>query len=288
MPINGLQPGVVAPPNFYGCNFDGPSTGALDQYSDIERHTDVSSDLKRYTLYADGSYELTPEIELFTELLYNKRKTFTDGIAQVSTFQFTGNSILPFFFCAPTDFNCSPFDAGDPFNNEFEGNFLLRPLVVTGADSGTDIDYYRGVVGARGELGGFAKGFYWDTHVQYSRSEGDYFQDITLADSVFTQDFRTASCVGLVTPVTGKPCIDIDWTDPRVLRGDFTQEEREFLFDRDHGNTLFKQLSGEASISGDLFQLPAGAGEIAVGGHIRRDEIRDVPARTVRPRIRLT
>jgi len=277
VPINGIQPGVVAPPNFYGCNFDGPSTGALDQYSEIERGTDVMSDLKRYTLYADGSYELTPGIELFTELLYNKRKTFTDGIAQVSTFQFTGDSILPFFFCAPTDFNCSPFDAGDPFNSEFEGNFLLRPLVAVGADSGTDIDYYRGVVGARGEFGGFAKGFYWDTHVQYSRSEGDYFQDITLADSVFTQDFRTASCVGLVTPVTGRPCIDIDWTDPRVLRGDFTEEERDFLFDRDHGNTLFKQLSGEASISGDLFELPAGAVGIAVGGHIRRDEIRDIP-----------
>ena len=130
------------------------------------------------------------------------------------------------------------------------GQFLLRPLVLTGADSGTDIDYYRGVVGARGEFGGFAKGWYWDTHVQYSRSEGDYIQDVTLADSVFTQDFRTRSCVGLVTPVTGKPCIDIDWTDPRVLRGDFTDEEREFLFDTDRGHTLFKQLSGEATISG--------------------------------------
>ena len=277
IPINGIQPGVVAPADFFGCNFDGPSTGALEQFSEVERRTDVLSDLKRYTLYAEGSYELTPGIEVFTELLYNKRKTFTDGIAQVSTFQFTGDSILPFFFCAPTDFNCSPFDAGDPFNNEFEGNFLLRPLVVTGADSGTDIDYYRGVVGARGEFGGFAKGWYWDAHVQYSRSDGDYFQDVTLADSVFTQDFRTASCVGLVTPVTGKPCIDIDWTDPRVLRGDFTPEEKDFLFDRDHGNTLFKQLSGEATLSGDLLELPAGAVSVAVGGHIRRDEIRDTP-----------
>ena len=114
-------------------------------------------------------------------------------------------------------------------------------------------------------------------HAQYSRSDGDYYQDITLADSVFTQDFRTASCVGLVTPVTGRPCIDIDFTDPRVLRGDFTPEERAFLFERDFGNTLYKQLAGEATVSGDLFQLPAGPVGVALGVHLRRDRINDVP-----------
>ena len=271
-------PDVSAPPNFFGCNFDGPSTGVLNNYSGVERNSDVFPDLKRFTIYAEGSYELTPDVELFTELLYNNRKTHTDSIQQVSTFQFTGDSFLPFFFCAPTDFNCSPFDAGDPFNDEFTGNFLLRPLIVRDSASGTDIDYYRGVVGARGKFsGGFASGFNWDVHAQYSRSDGDYFQDITLADSVFTQDFRTASCVGLVTPVTGRPCIDIDFTDPRVLRGEFTAEERAFLFDRDRGNTLFKQLSGEATIAGDLLQLPAGPLGIAMGVHLRRDEIKDVP-----------
>lgn len=279
VPINGLRPGVVAPPNFYGCNFDGPSTGALDQYSELERETDVISDLTRYTLYADGSFQITPGVELFTELLYNKRKTHTDGVAQVSTFQFTGSSVLPQFFCAPTiDFNCRTTDAGDPFNNEFAGNFLLRPLVLTAADTGTDIDYYRGVVGARGELeNALLSGLFWDVHGQYSRSDGDYFTDITLADSVFTQDFRTRSCVGLVTPVTGRPCIDIDWTDPRVLRGEFTDEERSFLFDRDRGNTLYKQLSGEGTLSGEVIALPAGPLGVAVGAQIRRDEIRDTP-----------
>jgi iron complex outermembrane receptor protein len=278
VPINGLQPGVVAPPNFFGCNFDGPSTGVLNTYSGAERISDVFPDIERMTLYAEGSFELTPDIELFTELMFNNRKTHTDSVQQVSSFQFTGNSILPFFFCAPSDFNCSPFDAGDPFNDEFEGNFLLRPLIIRESESGTDINYYRGVVGARGKFGGgFASGFNWDVHAQYSRSDGDYFQDVTLADSVFTQDFRTASCVGLVTPVTGRPCIDIDFTDPRVLSGNLTAEERAFLFDRDHGNTLFKQLSGEGTIAGDLFQLPAGPLGVAVGVHVRRDEIRDVP-----------
>ena len=271
------DPTVVAPPGFFGCNFDGPSTGALPQYSDIERGTDVMSSLRRHTFYAEGSYELTDNVELFGEFLYNRRKTKTDGIAQVSTFQFTGSSFLPIFFCAPTDFNCSPADEGDPFNNEFEGNFLLRPLVAVDADSGTDIKYYRGVLGGRGEFGGFAQGFAWDVHGQYSRSNGKYFQDYTRADAVFTQDFRTASCVGLETPVEGRPCMDIDWTDPRVLSGNFTPAERDFLFGRDVGKTIYKQLSGEASVTGDLLNLPAGPLGIALGAHLRRDSINDQP-----------
>jgi iron complex outermembrane recepter protein len=276
-PINGRQPGVVAPANFFGLNFDGPSTGVLNQYLAPEQFSDVVSSLKRFTIFADASYELTDGIEIYSEALFNNRKTFTNGIQQVSTFQFTGNSVLPFFFCDPTVNNCDPFDAGDPFNNEFAGNFLLRPLVVQKADSGTDVDYYRGVFGARGKFGGFLNDWDWDVYGQYSKSQGEYFQDATLADSIASQDFRTFSCAGQTTAVAGRQCIDIDWTDPRVLRGEFNDAERAFLFTRDVGNTAFKQLTGEATLSGNLFKLPAGQVGTALGVQIRRDEINDVP-----------
>jgi iron complex outermembrane receptor protein len=270
-------PGITAPDYAFGCNFDGPSTGVLNQYSQKERHTDVQSDLSRYTLYGEGSFEVTPGNELYTELLYNKRKTDTDGVAQLSSLQFTGNSYLPYFFCDPSVYNCSPFAAGDPFNSEFGGNFLLLPLILTEADSGTDINYYRGVFGARGDLGGLANGWNYDIYGQYSRSDGHYFQDYTRADSVQIQDLRTQSCVGLTTPVEHLPCMDIDFTDPRVLAGNFTPEERAFLFGRDVGHTVYTQLSGEASVSGNIIDLPAGALAAAFGGTIRRDKINDTP-----------
>lgn len=269
--------GVFAPANFFGLNFDGPSTGALNQFDPLEQNSDVFSEVERYTAYVDASYEITDNIEVYTELLYNKRKSYANSFQQFSTTQFTGSSDLPFFFCAPSDFNCSPFDAGDPFNNEFGGNFLLRPLVLTDSDFSTNVDYYRGVVGARGDFGDFLSGWNWDVYGQYSKSDASYTQDVILADALFTQDFRTASCVGLFTPVTNTPCIDIDFTDPRVLRGDFTPQERAFLFDRETGNTVFEQLSGEATLSGTLFKLPAGDVGIALGSQIRRDEIEDVP-----------
>jgi iron complex outermembrane receptor protein len=270
-------PGISAPANAYGCNFSGPTTGVLNQYSQLERGTDVISDLKRFTAYAQGSLEVGENAELYTELLFNNRKTKTDGISQLSSLQFTGNSFLPFFFCDDTVFNCSPFDAGDPLNTQWAGDFLLLPLILTDADSGTDIDYYRGVLGARGNLGLFGNSWSWDVYGQYSRSDGDYFQDYTRADAIFTQDLRTASCVGMVTPVSGVPCMDIDFTDPRVLAGNFTAEERAFLFDRDFGNTVYTQATGEAVLTGDVINLPAGAVSVALGGDIRRDEINDTP-----------
>jgi iron complex outermembrane recepter protein len=291
-------PGITAPSNFYGLNFDGPSTGALNQYLPLEQFSDVFSQVERYTGYIDAAFELTDNIEVFTELLYNKRKSYNNGFQQFSVFQFTGNSLLPSLtvnpntgglslnpafpgaFCTTADFNCVVGDAGDPFNNEFGGNFLLRPLMLTKSDFSTDVDYYRGVVGARGDFGGGLSGWNWDIYGQYSRSDANYTQDIIFADSLFTQDFRTRSCVGRVTPVRGVPCIDIDFTDPRVLRGDFTDAERSFLFGEETGNTIFEQKSAEATISGNLFSFPAGKVGVALGAQIRRDSIKDTPGET--------
>src|SRR5690606_2002496 len=91
------------------------------------------------------------------------------------------------------------------------------------------------------------------------------------------QTLRTRSCAGTVTAIRGVECIDIDFTDPRVLRGDFTPEERAFLTGRETGRTLFKQSSAEALVTGKLFALPAGPVGVAFGANIRRDEIDDTP-----------
>ena len=280
-------PNVSAPANFFGCNFDGPSTGALNQYLPAEQNSDVFSDLERYTVYAQGGFEITPSIEVFTELLYNKRKTNNHDFQQFGFFQFTGGSGVPgrndltdfASLCNATFFNCFASDPGDPFNAEIQGNFLLRPLSIVEQDSGTNIDYYRGVLGARGDLG-TDSGWFWDVHGQYSRSEGEYYQDIIFQDALDTLERRTRSCVGRVTTIRGVPCIDIDFTDASgggPLAGEFTPEQRAFLFGRDVGHTTYEQLSGEATLTGTLFALPAGDVGVAAGVQIRRDEIEDVP-----------
>jgi iron complex outermembrane receptor protein len=272
--------GVSAPADFFGLNFDGPSTGALNQYEPLEQISDVYSKVSRITGYLDASYELTDNVEVYTELLFNNRKSYNNSFQQLNVIQFTGDSFLPILFCDPSVDNCSPGDAGDPFNSEFTGAFLLRPLILAKSDFSTDVDYYRGVLGFRGDFGGFLSGWNWDIYSQYSKSDASYTQDVIYQDSLDSQSFRTRSCVGQQTAVRGVNCIDIDFTDPRVLRGDFTPEERAFLMGKETGTTIFKQWSAEATLSGNLFTLPAGDVGAAFGAQIRRDQITDTPGET--------
>ena len=275
IPINTYNPiGVFGPANFYGVNFDGPSTGALNQFEPAEQDMDVFSGISRVSAFAEGAYDVTDGITAYGEFLFSNRKSHNNGVQRIELQQFTGASMLPAFLCDPTTYNCSPTDLGDPLNGEFGGNVILRPRVLVKSESDADVDYYRGVLGLRGEFGG---GWTWDVHGQHSRSDASYTQDVIYLDAIASQTLRTRSCVGTATAIRGVPCIDIDFTDPRVLRGDFTPAERAFLMGSDTGRTLFKQTSAEALLTGKLFALPAGPVGVAFGANIRRDEINDKP-----------
>ena len=275
IPINAYNPiGVFGPANFFGLNFDGPSTGALNKFEPVEQDSDVFSGVSRISAFADAAYDVTDGIALYGEALFSNRKSQNSGFQVLTLEQFTGASMLPFFLCNPAANNCDPFDMGDPFNGEFGGNLILRPRVLVKSESRADVDYYRGVIGLRGTFGG---GWKWDVHGQHSRSDARYTQDVIYQDALASQTLRTRSCVGTTTAIRGVPCIDIDFTDPRVLRGDFTSAERAFLTGRETGRTLFKQTSAEALLTGKLFTLPAGPVGAAFGATIRRDEIDDTP-----------
>lgn len=281
--LNEFAPlGVFGPANFFGLNFDGPSTGALNQFEPVEQASDVFSKTTRFTGYLDAAFAVSDHVEIYSELLFNNRKSHNNGFQVMTLQQFTGASMLPAFLCNPAASNCDPADAGDPFNADFGGNFLLRPRILVKSESSADVDYYRGVAGLRGDFGGALAGWKWDIHGQHSRSDARYTQDVIYQDALDSQSFRTRSCVGTTTRIRGVPCIDIDFTDPRALRGDFTPEERAFLMGRETGTTLFKQTSAEAILTGNLFTLPAGPVGTAVGAQIRRDEINDTPGEATR------
>ena len=268
------------------------STGLLDPGIDQVSDTSISPELDRYTIWADGSFDVTDSVELVGEFLYNKRKTHTDGVRQLFFSQFSGqtlgstSSARPGFVCSPArqavNPNCSPTSTGDPLNTGFVGNFFLTPIVPVKTFIETDVDYYRGVGGVKADLEGLfgdrLSGWKFDGYVQYSRSDGDYTQHRIFLDAVRTQEFRSRLCQpGQVTAIRGVPCMDIDFTDPRVLRGDLTQAEQDYLFGKETGNTLYKQITAEASVAGNLIDLPAGPVGVALGVQWRRDEIDDTP-----------
>ena len=260
---------------------DPAANNVLDRGGPVYLNQSLIPEVERFTAFVDGAFELTSSVEAYGEVLLNRRTTRSAGFRQVWTYVYTE-------------------DLGDPFSAGWGGLAFYSPTAVTDHNKAEQVvDYMRALGGFRGDFGFAGRNVSWDLSGQFSRSDGDYTQDVILQDAVWSADGRsdfgsfglfnansierpTASCVGYNTPISDRPCVDVDWMSARVLRGDFTAEERAFLFDEETGNTVYDQAYLEGILSTDLFKVPAGMVAGAVGFHYRKDEIEDVPGAVTR------
>src|SRR3546814_1009239 len=83
IPINTYNPiGVFGPADFFGLNFDGPSTGALNQFEPAEQDMDVFSGVRRISTFVEGAYDVTGGITAYGEFLFRNRKSHTNEIGR--------------------------------------------------------------------------------------------------------------------------------------------------------------------------------------------------------------
>jgi iron complex outermembrane receptor protein len=251
----------------------------------------ILSPLKNTSFYASGGFDILPNLELYGEFLFNRRESEQVGSRQFFpsvTGAYTGTSSV---FRA--NFNAS--------------GAALLPIVPLASVRDQEVKYWRGVVGLRGDIGRFS----WDAFYQHSDSDADYGTDIIYNDRVLAVTGGFASIRDPDTdpdgpngpllgtfyppPANSALCFDpgdasnksgyscaqlpggIDWSLQRILEGNFTDAERAFLFKHEVGNTTYTQDLFEASVSGDLFNLPAGPVGAAAGFSFRKDEIDDTP-----------
>lgn len=98
---------------------------------------------ERYTAYIDAAYNVSDNLEIGVELLYNKRKTQTQSYRQF--YYLTGFT---------TDF-FGP-GIGDPFSPGWEGPFIISPTAITDHNSNRiEVDYYRALGWLDGSFGSF-------------------------------------------------------------------------------------------------------------------------------------
>ena len=260
-------PEFVTPPDFYHVGYDRASASVDNLYHPFIAASTVTPPSRLYTLYADASYNVTDDVEVGTELLFNRRVT-----SQTSAAQF-------YYLTGYTNKNSGAAGPGtDPFSPGWEGPYYLSPTPITDhVGSAQQVNYYRAVGWAKGTFGDFLGNWSWDAWGQYSRSDGRYQNDVVFKDSIDMFNYRTSSCVGQLSPISKRPCLDIDWTQPNFLAGKLTPAERNFLYGEDFGRTVYEQTSFEVSANGTLFKLPAGPVQAALGVDWRRDSINDVP-----------
>ena len=253
-----------APAGWFPTGYNAASMAVQNAYHPFVEQQTIIPESDLYTAYAEGAFEISSAVEVFGEFLFNRRETYQNGWRQFWNFGYTGDI----------------YGTGTPatlWAPGFTGVNLLSPTGITNlSDNSQKVDYYRGVAGVRGEIS--SKGNWtYDIHAQYSRSDGRYRSQQILQDAYDTGYFQSASCVGITTPISGKQCIDIPWTDPYFLRGELTQAQADFLTDWEEGRTLYTQKTAEAILAGDLLTLPAGPLAVAFGGSIREDKINDTP-----------
>ncbi|WP_162925171.1 TonB-dependent receptor domain-containing protein [Aurantiacibacter odishensis] len=171
----------------------------------------------------------------------------------------------------------------DPYAAGWVGPAVFSPTPFNPfVDSSVSVEYMRAVAGFRGDI---SPSWSYDIYGQWSRSDGTYRNQTALKDAIACANFRSGAkgyserrCPGGVSPVSGRENVIVDWFSPRFNYGDYTQEEYDFLFAWDEGNTEYTQAYVEAIVTGDLIDLPwSGPVGVALGGTARRDEINDVP-----------
>ena len=267
-PINSSL-GFTPPPGWFPTGYDAASTAIQNDYHPFIDEQSIIPSTSRYTVYADAAYEISDAIEVYGEFLGNRRKSYQNGWRQLWTYGY-GEDVYP----------------DNPWGQGWSGSNVLSPLTITNHyDHAQQVDYWRGVGGLRGNLGGFLKGWAYDAYVQYSHNKGLYKSEQFLQDVYNSTYYQTSSCAGTTLPFSGKQCMDLPFGDPFWLSGQMTPEQIDYMFDWDTGKTIYQQLSGEASANGPLFRMPTGAGPvgIALGVTARRDEIVDTPGDIVYP-----
>ncbi len=270
-------PGATPDP-FYGptallsealVNYDHPFQDASSMIPEVER----------MTFYANGDYELTNSMSVYGELLLNRRETKVNGYRQFWQYDYMYNYFGYVYTNSPA--LAAQGFVGDPSAFSFIG---LSPTAIT--DHSKDkitVDYVNAVVGAKGDF--VVDGWNWDAFFQFSRSDGEYQNDIIFNDAIQPyQWFRNpGTCVpGAVTTVRGIPCITPDWYNPEFLAGNISQTDRDFLFGVDLGNTVYEQSQFEIFLDGPLFTLPAGEVRSGVGFSRIHERINDIPGEATR------
>lgn len=259
---------IAAPPGWFPvARRDRLSESVTNGYHPFEQKSSVIPELNRYTAYLDGAFDLTDNIQIYAEGLYNRRNTYVDSYRQFYNFGYTGQY--------------APGDPDDPFPGWGSAPGAVAYLSPTGimdqADQEITVDYYRGVLGIGGDI---TDRISFDVHGQYSRSDGDYRLQQALKDVINQQTDRAYGygCAGLVSPISNRPCLQVNWVDPRIMTGNFTQQEADYFTEWETGNTLYTQKFVEASVNGLLFD-PWGAGDIGIafGAVYREDKIDDQP-----------
>lgn len=256
-------PTMTTPEGWYPVAYDADSDSVTNADHPFQDAESLIPETELTTFFTEGSYEFSDNLSAYAEVLLNRRENYVNGYRQFWSYTYNSN-----FFNG----NAAETATG------WEGAQWLSSTPITDQnDTSIKVDYTRFVVGLMGDIG---DDWQFDLSYQSSESDAEYrtqqIYDSAMRGNNWGSANGDGTCAGTEL-ATGVPCQDLPWFDPQFLAGNFTDEQKEYLFAWERGTTVYKQESYEGFVSGPLMDVPAGELSVAVGFHYRTDEILDTP-----------
>jgi iron complex outermembrane receptor protein len=236
--------------------YNGPSGQAF--YEDVlvdprQQSAMAINETERVSLYGLSNFNIG-FADWQTELLYTTRDTRAENWRQ--------------FFPLVGGASVAPFGYGYANDPAYDNPFMsaVQPIILFPSNTDVTVDYYYGSTQLDGDFGNsaFLSNWNWSLGGSYSRSEGDYTNNVILADQSGDVQFDDDAP-------------QIDYFDPRVVSGNLTQSEYDILSTQDTGNTVYEQYLLRGVVTGELFELPAGPVGLGLGIEYRDFKIDDQP-----------
>ncbi|MBL4802765.1 MAG: TonB-dependent receptor [Emcibacter sp.] len=260
--------------------------------SELLRNGDFVSNQKRWSVYANGEFNLEDSTDstIYAEALFAKRsgQTYSPGRPQFFPDVPFSNPTNPCNFNAPGGSMCQNiFLSGFPANQVLD----VTPIVSIRGDRDLNkfsVNQYRIVGGIRGDIPAFReKDWKYDVYGSYSKSKGtNTLQGVhneRLLHSLNTTTLDGSgnlTCPDWTDPRTGDTmaCVPVNMFAPNIYQpgaGEFSSEEAAYLFVDRILNTEVKQIMFSAVVNGDLFDLPWNETSVplVIGYEHRQDSI---------------
>ena len=214
---------------------------------------------ERTSFYAssDFSLDMLGGVDWSSDLLLTQRKTESDGWRQF--FPLIGGAVVAGFFGPAYTYDNDP-----GYNPPL---WLSQPVTIWPSNSRITVDYVSFNTQLDGNFGsglGFLSDWAWTTSAQYSRSEGTYEGNSIRAST--SGDVRFDDNSPIYDPFSAS-----------FLSGNYSQAIYDHLTVDTVGVTIYEQTVLNATMTGDLFDLPAGTVGAAVGVEYRTFSIDDQP-----------
>lgn len=233
--------------------------GGQAYYEDVLNFPFAASDTainrqERMSLYGATEFELgfAGGVTWDTEWLYNKRETTAEGWRQFFPLMGGATAVIPSYQYPDNDTFVTPVPSG-----------IAQPVMPYPSNSNVEVDYYYFATGLEGEIGNSS--WTWSADASFSRSEGDY-----------TSNGIVASRSGDIEFDPDGP--DLNYFDPMYLSGAGMDALVDAVGAMHTGSTVYDQFVTTGIITGDLFEMPAGAVGVAFGAEYRDFSIDDQPS----------